>query len=77
MLENLTMERKKSEAAVIKDNIAEDLCSLNKKKNSLCLLSASGRKKSWREKEYLSDKGITNSKGMGIKVLQGLPIMEI
>lgn len=57
MLENLTMERKKSEAAVIKDNIAEDLCSLNKKKNSLCLLSASGRKKSWREKEYLSEQG--------------------
>ena len=43
------MERKRSEAAVIRDNIAEDLCSLNRKKNSLCLLSESGRKKSWRE----------------------------
>ena len=51
------MERKRSEAAVIRDNIAEDLCSLNRKKNSLCLLSESGRKKSWREKEYLSEEG--------------------
>lgn len=57
MLENLTMERNRSEAAVIKDNTVEDLCSLNKKKNSLCLLSESGRKKSWREKEYLSEQG--------------------
>ena len=51
------MERKRSEAAVIRDNIAEDLCPLNRKKNSLCLLSESSRKKSWREKEYLSEQG--------------------
>ena len=51
------MERKRSEAAVIRDNIAEDLYSLNRKKNSLCLLSESGRKNHGERRNIYQSKG--------------------
>lgn len=36
MLENLTLGRKRSGAAAIKENTGETLCPLNKTKTSLC-----------------------------------------
>lgn len=52
------MGRKRSGAVAVKDDTSEDPCPLNKKKDSLCLMSErAAREKSWTEKEYLSVKG--------------------
>ena len=57
MLENLTMKRRRSGIAPLKENTGGNLCSLNKKKNSLCLISGRvAEEKSWTEKEYLAVK---------------------
>lgn len=51
------MKRRRSGIAPLKENTGGNLCSLNKKKNSLCLISGRvAEEKSWTEKEYLAVK---------------------
>lgn len=65
----------KNREAAIKDNTGRDPCPLNKK-GIVYDVRKSGRREIM-EGIFISERGIMISKGMGIKVLQCLPVNQI